>query len=112
MPFINTDNSDYPLYLVDLEELGWVQGQPLPSNISEVILAEVPLLPLEQTLREIAPVQDEHGLWHQTYEVIPRSQEEIDSITLTEIRDKIYHRVPITQSELDFLNANVLMVEE
>jgi hypothetical protein len=103
MAYLNTETMEYPLHLLQLEEMGWVNGQPLPSKIVNVEPSGFPSLSDQQTFKEVMPVQDEYGIWHQTFEVVDLTSEQILAQRVHNIREKASMGISLTQEEANLL---------
>jgi hypothetical protein len=63
MIYLNTKTNEYPRHVGDLELLGWKLGDSLPENWVEVEYTEPPAVEEGQTCDQLAPTQDEDGIW-------------------------------------------------
>lgn len=76
MLFYNTETKEYPRYSADLEELGWISGQPLPENWVEVEDNSPILDETNQTFTELFPELVD-GKYIRKYQVRDLSPEEL-----------------------------------
>lgn len=78
MLFLNTKTNEYPRYQGDLELLGWIYGEPLPTDWVEVVSVEPPIeVPKNSKVVEQTPIEIEGG-WTQVFKIEPMTAEEIE----------------------------------
>jgi len=75
--YLNTKTKEYPRHPGDLELLGWLQGNPLPSNWVEVVGTDAPSFEDGETVYEVEPLEID-GVWTRQWAVRALTQEEVE----------------------------------
>lgn len=108
MIFLNTETNQYPLFIGDLELIGWHQGEELPNNFVQVVEVDQPTFLSGQTIDENFPEQDASGIWKQSWLVRDLTEEEILTGKIEKIRLKVQHGEKLTSEDIKLLSDNFM----